>query len=147
VEREYKDDEHLSEHRAEESVTTTHGSPSEYARDWLRAFGLWAMFGLAVVETLLGFRLGFQLAGANETGFVDFIYDITGPMVEPFTGIGEIREVNGGILEPATIVAMLVYFAAGMLFIALLWALSSFPARGHSRATYREDRTHAYRER
>lgn len=146
----YVDEERPVDHRDEmtdqESVTTTRVGPSDYARDWIRALGLWAMFGLAVVETLLGFRLGFQLAGANETGFVDFIYDITGPMVEPFTGIGSIRDVSwGGFFEPATLAAILVYFAAGLLIVGLLWTLSSFPTRDHTMATSREEHKHAYR--
>jgi hypothetical protein len=148
MERPNHDEQRLDERTAEESITSTRPGPGELTRDWIRTLGLLAMFGLAVVETLLGFRLGFQLAGANATGFVDFIYDITGPLVEPFNGIGSIREVGdgGGIFEPATVVAMLVYFAAAMLLVAMLWTIASFPMGERSTSTYREDRSHARRE-
>src|SRR5437870_5253804 len=81
---------------------------------------------LAAVEVMLGFRLGFLLAGANPSnGFVDFIYDISDPLAEPFQGIVSNRGVDGGTFEPASIIAMLVYLVAGALLIALILATRS----------------------
>ena len=89
-------------------------------------FAAWIGISLAVVEVILGFRLGFLLAGANPSnGFVDFIYDISDPLAEPFQGIVSNRGVDGGTFEPASIIAMLVYLVAGALLIALILATRS----------------------
>src|SRR5437660_12858956 len=72
---------------AEEQVTTATPSASSLARGWIGVFAAWIGIGLAVVEVILGFRLGFLLAGANPSnGFVDFIYDISDPLTDPFPG-------------------------------------------------------------
>ena len=89
-------------------------------------FAAWIGISLAAVEVILGFRLGFLLAGANPSnGFVDFIYDISDPLAEPFQGIVSNRGVDGGTFEPASIIAMLVYLVAGALLIALILAMRS----------------------
>src|SRR5437867_3665729 len=65
-------------------------------RGFARTFGLWILAALAITETLLGFRLGFLLAGANPAnGFVDFIYDFSGPLADPFGGIKANQAVDG----------------------------------------------------
>ena len=57
------------------------------------------MVALAVVETLLVGRLAFLLAEANaNNGFVNFIYDVSKPLAEPFQGI----VANSGNLEYAS---------------------------------------------
>lgn len=66
------------------------------------------------LEILFVFRLFFKILGANpESGFVSFIYTISGVFLAPFSGIFR-TAVNEGIettsvLEPATIIAMIVY--------------------------------------
>jgi hypothetical protein len=73
---------------------------------------IYFFFGL--LELLLAFRLVFKLAGASTaSAFVSFIYGFTGLFVLPFEGIFR-RAVSQGIetvsvLEPSTIVAMVVY--------------------------------------
>jgi hypothetical protein len=94
-----------------------------------RMLSLWVLLAIAIVETALSFRLGFFLADANRTGFVDFIYDITGPLVGPFQGIAAVRDVeNAGMFEPATVIAMIVYLVAALLLIAVINLLTSTPA-------------------
>ena len=89
-------------------------------------FAAWIGIALAVIEVIIGFRLGFLLAGANPSnGFVDFIYDISGPLTDPFQGIVSNRSVDGGIFEPPSIIAMLVYLVAGALLIALILAMTT----------------------
>ena len=111
---------------AEDQVTTATPSASSVARGWIGVFAAWIGISLAVVEVILGFRLGFLLAGANPSnGFVDFIYDISDPLAEPFQGIVSNRGVDGGTFEPASIIAMLVYLVAGALLIALILATRS----------------------
>jgi len=111
---------------AEEQVTTATPSASSLARGWIGVFAAWIGISLAAVEVILGFRLGFLLAGANPSnGFVDFIYDISDPLTEPFQGIVSNRGVDGSTFEPASIIAMLVYLVAGALLIALILAMRS----------------------
>lgn len=73
---------------------------------------------LGVLEVLLGFRLVFRLLGANPGSiFVSQIYDLTDAFLIPFNGIFRVA-VNQGIetasvLEPTTIIAMIVYGLIG----------------------------------
>ena len=69
---------------------------------------------LGVFEVLFTFRLVFKLLGANPgSAFVSFIYTVSGVFIAPFNGIFR-SAVNEGletksVLEPTTIVAMIVY--------------------------------------
>ena len=73
-----------------------------------------AYFILGTLEILLAFRLILKLMGASlASGFVGFIYGITGIFIMPFEGIFR-RAVTQGIetvsvFEPSTLVAMIVY--------------------------------------
>lgn len=69
---------------------------------------------LGVLEVLLAFRLVFKLLGANPASpFVSFIYALTQIFLYPFTGIFPTAVTKGleaqAILEPTTIIAMIVY--------------------------------------
>ena len=69
---------------------------------------------LGVFEILLAFRLVFKLLGANpNSGFVSFIYSVSQVFMVPFTAIFRSAETQGietkAVLEPSTIIAMLVY--------------------------------------
>ena len=87
------------------------------------------LVAVAVVEAALGFRLGLLLAGANPSnGFVDFIYDVSGPLVYPFEGIVSNGTVDGGVFEPASLIAMIVYLVAGLILVAILWVLMAGPS-------------------
>jgi len=112
----------------EEQVTRSGGW--NLTRGFVRTFGLWILAALAVLETLLGFRLGFLLAGANPAnGFVDFIYDVSRPFADPFGGIASDRAIEGGgLFESASLIAMIVYIVAALLLIAVLWAITAFPS-------------------
>ena len=71
-------------------------------------------FIFGVLEFLLAFRLLFKLMGASLTsGFVRFIYTLTGIFVMPFNGIFSKGYTQGlettSVLEPATVVAIVVY--------------------------------------
>jgi hypothetical protein len=73
------------------------------------------------LEILLTFRLIFKLMGASTgSGFIRFIYNLTGLFILPFNGIFS-RGVSPGletssILEPGTIIAIGVY-------IILAWGI------------------------
>jgi len=69
---------------------------------------------LGVLEALLGIRLILKLLGANpKSTFVTFIYDVTGIFLAPFEGIFRSAISSGietkSVLEPGTIIAMLIY--------------------------------------
>ncbi|HXG43010.1 MAG TPA: hypothetical protein VNL95_09855 [Dehalococcoidia bacterium] len=92
---------------------------------WIRSLNMLVGLAILTVEGLLGLRLAFQLTGADAGNeFVNFIYDLTGWLVGPFQGIGEEREALGGILEPATPIAMGIYLAAALMTMAALGAIA-----------------------
>jgi uncharacterized protein YggT (Ycf19 family) len=109
----------------EEQVVHSPAGGWNLARGWVRSLGAVIMAALAIVETLLVFRLGFLLASANSNnGFVDFIYDVSKPLAEPFQGI----VADTGNLEYASPIAMVVYAVAALLLIAVLFAITSGPS-------------------
>lgn len=69
---------------------------------------------LGTLEILLAFRLLLKLAGASlSSGFVRMIYGLTSIFVWPFEGIFRKGFAQGvettSVLEPATIVSLIVY--------------------------------------
>lgn len=69
---------------------------------------------LGVLEVLFAFRLVFKLLGANpQSPFVSFIYSVSQAFLSPFTGIFRSAVTKGietqSVLEPTTIIAMIVY--------------------------------------
>lgn len=71
-------------------------------------------FLLGVLEVLLAFRLILKIAGASlASGFVNAIYAFTGIFTMPFEGIFPKGIAQGAetvsVLEPSTIVSMIVY--------------------------------------
>ncbi len=78
-------------------------------------------FVFGALDILLAFRLVLKLMGASlSSGFVDFIYAITGIFIMPFEGIFRRGFAQGvettSVLEPATLVALVVY-------IILAWGI------------------------
>ena len=121
----------------EEQVVHSSSGGWNLARGWVRSLGAVILVALAVVETVLVGRLAFLLAEANATnGFVNFIYDVSKPLAEPFQGI----VANSGNLEYASPIAMVVYAVAALLLIAVLFAITSGPsAAGEKVVTSRTD--------
>lgn len=137
---------------AQEEVVTTERESTGFARGFLRVLALPVAYVLALVMTVLGFRLAFQLMGANPANdFVDFVYDVSGPLAEPFQGIidnqtadsGIFAQDSAGIFEPATAIAMAVYLAIGILILGLIMILSSGPSRSRA-VEHRGGRRTAY---
>lgn len=83
-------------------------------------------FFVAVVEGFLGLRFLLKLFGANpNTGFVDWVYEMSGVLLEPFRGIfpTEVFE-NKYVFEFSTLFAMLVYAIIGLLLVYLINAIA-----------------------
>lgn len=78
---------------------------------------IWYIAG--VIITLLALRMVLQLLGANnQSGFVSFIYDISGVFAAPFFGIFSYTPTYGSAyFETSTLVAIAVYTLAA-------WGLS-----------------------
>ncbi|MEO8581424.1 MAG: YggT family protein [Patescibacteria group bacterium] len=73
---------------------------------------IYFLFG--VLEVLLAFRLILKLMGASiSSAFVGFIYGVSGIFILPFEGIFRKAVTQGietvAILEPSTVVALIVY--------------------------------------
>jgi uncharacterized protein YggT (Ycf19 family) len=118
----------------EEQVVPSPAGGWNLARGWVRSLGAVILVALAVVETLLVFRLGFLLAGVNSNnGFVNFIYDVSKPLAAPFQGI----VADTGNLEYASPIAMVVYAVAALLLIAVLFAITSGPSAAGETVTSR----------
>lgn len=78
-------------------------------------------FFFGALEILLTFRLVLKLLGASiSSAFVNFIYGLTGLFILPFNGIFRRGYSQGlettSVLEPATLVAIIVY-------IILAWGI------------------------
>jgi hypothetical protein len=85
---------------------------------------------LGIIEVLLAFRFVFKLLGANpESGFVSFLYSVSGIFTAPFSGIFDSFVSPGlsakSIFEPGTIVGMAVYaiIARGLVGLIKLKAV------------------------
>lgn len=82
-----------------------------------------------ILETLLIFRLILKLTGANpESGFVSFVYDMSANIIAPFSGIFRTATTQGvettAMLEPANLVAIVVYGAGAWILAQLVAILS-----------------------
>lgn len=94
---------------------------------------IYFFFGL--LEVLLAFRLIFKIAGANASSvFVSFVYGLTSIFIMPFEGIFR-RGVSEGleassVLEPATLVALVVYAFASWGIVKLVHIFSGEQQQG-----------------
>ncbi len=80
---------------------------------------------LGVIEVLLAFRFLFKLLGANQaSGFVAFIYTLTGILTAPFKGIFSSFVTQGlsarSVFEPSVIIAFIVYALAAWGLVRLI---------------------------
>jgi len=84
---------------------------------------IWYIFGFIAV--LLGIRLVLKLFGANpNSGFVDFIYTISGILSVPFDNIFGVASTETGevqsVFEPSIVVAILVYLLIAWGIVKLI---------------------------
>lgn len=92
----------------------------------------------AVVLVLVGGRFLALLAGANtDSEIIDRLYRHSDFWVKPFFGMFDLAnktvEDTGGVFEPASLLAFIVYFVAGALIMTLLASAFSWgPSRRHA---------------
>jgi len=90
---------------------------------------------LGVLEVLLAFRLVFKLLGANpQSPFVSFIYSVSQAFLAPFNGIFRATVTKGieaqSVLEPTTIIAMIVYAVLAWGIVKLIEISRPHPTTG-----------------
>ncbi len=87
-------------------------------------------FFVAIAVGFLAFRFVLKLFGANaENGFVNWLYNTSGELLDPFRGIFPVRVVDGAfVVEFSTIFAIIVYMLAGLLVATLIDALTHVSA-------------------
>ena len=86
-------------------------------------------FFFGALEILLAFRLVLKLTGASlSSAFVGLIYGLTGVFILPFEGIFRRGFTQGiettSVLEPSTLVAIIVYAVLAWGIVKLLRILS-----------------------
>lgn len=79
-------------------------------------------FFVGIAEIFLGLRVLLRLFGANaEVGFVRWVYDSSGVLLDPFRGIFPTREIApGSFIDFSALFAMLVYGIVGLAFLSLV---------------------------
>ncbi|MEX0683203.1 MAG: hypothetical protein WD904_11460 [Dehalococcoidia bacterium] len=129
-------------HAGQEDVVSVTPDGMSLVRGIVRMLNMWIGLALLVVESMLAFRLAFALAGANAAnGFVEFIYDVTGPLVSPFENIANESISGKSVFEPETVIAMAVYAVAAIIVIAFLSVLTTVPGPS-TRVVRREHSAH-----
>ncbi len=98
---------------------------------------------LAIVEGLIGLRFALLATGASATsGFVEFIYDVSWPLVRPFSNAFTNRTTDSGIIEVSSLLAIGVWLLVFLLVTLLINAL--LPRSDDRSASVRRERmTHS----
>jgi hypothetical protein len=78
-------------------------------------------FVVAAVDILIAARfLGKLLGASSQSSFVHFIYQLSGVMVAPFTGIFGDTGTKTNTFESASLVAIVVYAVIGWGLVVLI---------------------------
>lgn len=86
-----------------------------------------------VVIALVAIRFVLLALGANpDAGFTSFVYGFTGPLVAPFEGIFGAADTSTGVIDPASLVAIVVYALVSWVVARLVWL-----ALGDTRSEHR----------
>ena len=85
---------------------------------------VWFLVGL--IDVILVIRFVMKLLAANtSSGFVSFMYNLSEPLVAPFRGIFGTPAAGGSVLEPASLVAIVIYSLIGWGIVALIRLLTA----------------------
>jgi hypothetical protein len=82
---------------------------------------------VGTVEVILGLRFLLKLFGANGgNGFVSWVYEMSGVLLDPFRGIFPVKVFeNRYVVEFSTLFAMLMYAIIGLV---LAWVIAAVTA-------------------
>ena len=107
-------------------VPVVASAPSEYVSaadapryNFRAAAVVWFVVG--AVEIFVAARFLGKLFGASaHSAFVNFIYQVSGPLVAPFTGIFGDTGSKTNVFETASLVAIVVYAVIGWGIVVLI---------------------------
>src|SRR5471032_807773 len=101
-------------------VPVEHVSMTTQSRYNFRAAAV-VWFVVGVVEIFIAARFLGKLFGASaHSAFVNFIYQVSAPMVAPFTGIFGDTGTRTNTFETASLVALVVYAVIGWGLVVLI---------------------------
>jgi uncharacterized protein YggT (Ycf19 family) len=76
---------------------------------------------IGAIEFFLGLRFLLRLLGANPASpFVQWIYDMTAPLLAPFENLFPSATLEGFVFDFTTLFALLVYVFAGYLLLQII---------------------------
>ena len=102
------------------AATTDTGSPAPVAAYNFRAAAV-VGFIVGIVDIFVAARFLGKLFGASsQSAFVNFIYQVTSPMVAPFKGIFGNGGSSTNTFETASLVAVVVYALIGWGLVVLI---------------------------
>ena len=102
-----------------------HGSAAEHSPYNFRAAAIIG-FVAGAVEILVAARFLGKLFGASsQSAFVNFIYQVSGVFVSPFTGIFGDTGTKTNTFETASLVALVVYAVIGWGLVVLIRILTA----------------------
>jgi hypothetical protein len=87
---------------------------------------VWWVVGF--IDTLIAIRFLLKLFGANPAPFVQFMYNVTWPLVAPFHGIFNTDQVGRSVLEPESLVAIAIYTLIGWGIVSLMRIMAGPPS-------------------
>jgi hypothetical protein len=100
-------------------VTTSRTSVTSYRYEDRIVLAIWWVVGF--IDTIIAIRLLLKLLGAStQSAFVRFMYDITAVLVAPFHGIFNTVAEGRSVLEPESLVAMIIYTLIGWGIVSLI---------------------------
>lgn len=109
-----------------EDRATVAADPYDTSRAAARKITQAVSLVFGVVISLVAIRFVLLLLGANpDAGFTSFIYSVTGPLVAPFEGMFGAAQTGNSVLDPASLVAIVVYSLLAFLVTKLIWLLLS----------------------
>lgn len=81
---------------------------------------VWFLYWLTAA--FLAFRFFLRLVGANsQAGFTKFIYDVSAPLIAPFTGVLRPAQSGASAVEWSPILALVVYYLVAWAITRLLF--------------------------
>ena len=131
-------------HTGDEIAEVTVDDPVTRNTTLLRVIdALYFVFG--IIGIVVAIRFVLRLLGANpESSFVSGIYGLSAPLVAPFVGIFGTPQFGGSVVEPHSLVALIMYPLLGWLIAKLLWLVLADTSPRVATATRTERSEHEH---